>query len=139
MEFTTIEWIYLVVCLVFAGITWTMHRQWKMEQRWRKEDADACRMDIRSWQDKFDNERAARIEFAALNTELTLNRDGLAKVLVVFGDVYREVEKAKLNTNNLQGCICEMAGDGIKPLTDIKFVELGHYQIAASLTKHLAE
>ena len=135
MDFTIIEIVYLVGVVIFGGIAWTIYRDLKREQRWRIEDAATCRLDIRSWQDKFDGEHAARIEFASLNTELTLQRDGLAKSLLVFGDVYRELPD-KVG-KNIQGCLCELTGTAVKPLTDIKFVELGHYQIAAMLTKYL--
>lgn len=134
--FIEVMWPYLVMALLIVGLI-VLWRDLARERRWRKEDAATCRLDIKSWQDKFDDEHVARIEFASLNTELTLQRDGLAKSLLVFGDVYRELEKANLNMANVQGCICEMTGDGIKPLTDIRFVDLGHYQIAGMLTKFL--
>lgn len=137
MDFTIIEIIYLAVAVILGGIVWMLTRDLKREQRWHKEDAATCRLDIRSWQDKFDGEHAARIEFASLNTELTLQRDTAAKSLKVFGDIYREWPVG--TGQNLQGCICEMAGNGIKPLTDISFVSAGHYEMAAALTKHLAE
>ena len=132
--FIEVIWPYLVMALLIVGLI-LLWRDLARERRWRKEDQATCRMDIKSWQNKFDNEHAARIEFASLNSELTLQRDGLAKSLLVFGNIYRELPD-KVG-KDIQGCLCELTGTAVKPLTNISFVELGRYQIAALLTKYL--
>lgn len=137
MEFTMIHWIYLGTVLIAIGIIWTIHREWKMECKWRSEDNTVSWTEIEKQKKLFSNELTARREAVALNTEVTLQRDNALKALKIFGDVYRGIP---VNTGqNMQGCICEMTGDGIKPLTDIKFVAVGHYERAGKITAHLSD
>lgn len=133
MEFTTMEIIGMVMHAVFIGVIIQINRQYKLEQQWREEDQRIFKGEMEHGVELFEHEHAARLEFAGLNVNLTMQRDTAYECLKPFGDAYRTLD-AKHDKEFVYGCFVFMTGDGVKPLVDSKMVPFDSYVKAAALT-----